>query len=59
MENIMKIDVDDAVDRLQCMSREIVISQHLPKELKESLEKDRQLLRALVPIVSSFKLLGN
>jgi hypothetical protein len=54
----MKIDVDDAVDRLRCMAREIVINKHYPKELKESLEKDKQLLRALVPIVSSLKALG-
>ena len=51
----MKIDVDDAVDRLQCMAREIVITKHLPKELKESLEKDRQLLTNLIHVVSSLR----
>lgn len=55
----MNIDVDDAVDRLQCMAREIVINKHYPKDLRESLEKDRQLLRALVPIINSLNGLGN
>lgn len=51
----VKIDVDDAVDRLHCMAKEIVINKYLPPELKESLEKDQQLLRSLIPIVRSLK----
>ena len=51
----MKIDIEDAVDRLRCMAREIVITEHLPKDLKESLEKDRELLTNLIPVLSSLR----
>jgi len=30
-EDIVKIDVDDAVDRLRCMAEEIVIDKYYPK----------------------------
>ncbi len=51
----MKIDINDAVDRLRCMAREIVIYDHLPTDLKESLEKDRKLLKSLIPVVNSLR----
>jgi hypothetical protein len=37
------------------MAREIVINKYLPPEIKESLEKDQQLLKSLIPIVRSLK----
>ncbi len=49
------IDFDDATDRLNCMANEININKHYPDKLKESLTKDKALLRALIPIVDSFR----
>ncbi len=51
----MTIDIDDAIDRLRCMANEIVIQKYLPKDLEQSLEKDRKLLKALIPVLQSLK----
>ena len=54
----MNIDIGDAVDRLQCMAREIYIADSLKRmnpTLAESREKDKELLFALIPIVRSFE----
>ena len=51
----MRIDIDDAIDRLQCMEKEIVILKHLPRELKKSMEKDKRLLRNLVTVINSLR----
>ena len=51
---MIQIDVDDAVDHLSCMANEIVLVP-LNEILRESQKKDRDLLRALIPLVRSLK----
>lgn len=53
----MKIDIPDAVDRLQCMAREITIPDTLKRMnpiLAESRQKDIDLLQSLAIVVRSF-----
>ena len=48
---MVKIDIDDAIDRLQCMAREINPIGSANKILDESQKKGRELLLNLIPIV--------
>ena len=51
---MVQIDVDDAMDRLTCMSNEIILNP-MNKILRDSQKKDKALLRALIPLVRSLK----
>ena len=54
----MKIDIEDAIDRLQCMSREILpVDERFNKVLHDSQVKDKQLLLSLIPLVRSLSAL--
>jgi len=54
----MKINIEDAIDRLKCMSREILpVDERLNKTLHDSQIKDQQLLLNLIPLVRSLKAL--
>ncbi len=55
----IKIDIDDAIDRLQCMAREVqLVDKRFNPTLRESQEKDRELLINLIPIVRAIGSLG-
>jgi hypothetical protein len=50
----MEIDIESAIDRLNCMSKEILIDDSLKKinpVLADSRQRDKELLRNLIPLV--------
>jgi hypothetical protein len=50
----MEIDIEDAIDRLNCMSKEILIDDSLKKMnpiLADSRRQDKELLQNLIPLV--------
>jgi len=50
----MEIDIEDAIDRLNCMSKEILIDDSLKKMnpiLADSMRQDKELLQNLIPLV--------
>ena len=55
---MVEIDIDDAIDRLTCMSREIVLVGPMNKILNDSQLKDKALLISLIPLVRVIGHLG-
>jgi hypothetical protein len=56
----MEIDIEDAIDRLNCMSKEILIDDSIKKMnpiLADSRQKDKELLRNLIPLVRAIGML--
>ncbi len=55
----MNIDIEDAVDRLSCMAREISIDpmRNNPELLKSRI-KDKQLLLDVASIIQQFRVLS-
>jgi len=55
---MIEIDIDDAVDRLRCMAKEIVLVGSMNETLNDSQFKDKALLINLIPLVMAIGLLG-
>lgn len=52
-------EIDEAIDRLKIMADKITAKDYLPKELSNSLKKDKDLLLALSKSLSALKDLYN